>query len=399
MALGCYEPEYLDAVWKGVPFTAMDVSSEHGRRGAEGEFPFGENTAYQDMGRRIRRYSLRGRFEQNSHIADSSALIAACESRGPGTLIHPTRGIIRVACKSCKVSDNPLEEQGVTYVDLEFVEANEWVSGFNLSAFLTSFDIAPILTAGKTLLTNFYTPGDALPHRRTDLLDAARSAAMSARDAFNQVTSENPDALTWKALSEIDFAITDDETVRDSAKLADLMFQTLAAINERTASADKFAIFRQLANDFGKVSNLTNVAERSENAIYSSMRIATGAYLAQASLEFAPERLDEALEQYDIVRTVLEDEITNSVMCDDFMTHIELRRNLSDIKKALLNRAYNLPATIIYNFSSGVHVLVAAYEIYDNAKFYQDLLNRNPHQPAYSMGPEIAAAGNLVPGQ
>ena len=104
MALGCYTAPYLPASFKGVPFEALTAESEHGRRGAEGEFPFGEQTAYADLGRKIRRYSLKARFVLNSHVDDSAALIAACESPGSGALAHPTRGIVNAACTSCKVS-------------------------------------------------------------------------------------------------------------------------------------------------------------------------------------------------------------------------------------------------------------------------------------------------------
>ena len=52
MAIGCYTPAYLPASFKGVPFDALEATYEYGRRGAEGEFPFSDTTAYVDLGRK-----------------------------------------------------------------------------------------------------------------------------------------------------------------------------------------------------------------------------------------------------------------------------------------------------------------------------------------------------------
>ncbi|RPH73630.1 hypothetical protein EHM76_05065, partial [bacterium] len=43
--------DYVPASFKGVQFYCVDADVEGGRRGAEGEFPFGEETAYADLGR------------------------------------------------------------------------------------------------------------------------------------------------------------------------------------------------------------------------------------------------------------------------------------------------------------------------------------------------------------
>src|SRR6187431_2033003 len=101
--------DVVPASFKGVTFYCTDADIEGGRRGAEGEFPFGEETAYADLGRKIRVYHLTAVFRENDHVGHASALFAACESPGPGILVHPTRGTQMVACRMVKVSDQ-LEE-------------------------------------------------------------------------------------------------------------------------------------------------------------------------------------------------------------------------------------------------------------------------------------------------
>jgi len=84
--------DYVPASFKGVGFNCTEVDIEGGRRGAEGEFPFGEITAYADLGRKIQVYHLTAVFRADDHVFDSHSLFQACQSPGPGVLVHPTRG-------------------------------------------------------------------------------------------------------------------------------------------------------------------------------------------------------------------------------------------------------------------------------------------------------------------
>ena len=103
------DKDVVPASFKGVQFYCTQADAQGGRRGAEGEFPFGENTAYADLGRKIRVYNLTAHFREDDHVWDSQALFMACESPGPGLLVHPTRGAFMAACRSIKISDS-LEE-------------------------------------------------------------------------------------------------------------------------------------------------------------------------------------------------------------------------------------------------------------------------------------------------
>src|SRR5688572_1564338 len=123
------DKDVVPASFKGVSFYCTEADVEGGRRGAEGEFPFGEHTAYADLGRKIRVYHLTAYFREDNHVGDSNALFRACESPGPGMLVHPTRGAVMVACRSIKVKDSLESSAGETSAEMEFVEANIGFSG------------------------------------------------------------------------------------------------------------------------------------------------------------------------------------------------------------------------------------------------------------------------------
>lgn len=90
--------------FRGVPFALVMEEGSHGRRQAVHEYPYRDTAWVEDLGRGTRRFVLRGFLLQNSQIygggdviAQRQALIAACETRGSGTLNHPTLGELTVS--------------------------------------------------------------------------------------------------------------------------------------------------------------------------------------------------------------------------------------------------------------------------------------------------------------
>lgn len=90
--------------FRGVPFAIVMEEGSHGRRQAVHEYPYRDTAWIEDLGRGTRRFVLRGFIIQNSQvygggdvITQRQSLIAACEEKGSGTLIHPTLGELTVS--------------------------------------------------------------------------------------------------------------------------------------------------------------------------------------------------------------------------------------------------------------------------------------------------------------
>ena len=392
MAQGCYTPLYLPASFKGVPFQAMEVTSEHGRRGAEGEFPFGEDTAYADLGRRIRVYSLEGRIVHNAHLVNAAALIAVCESVGPGILIHPTRGLVRAACRSLKVKDDPLEAQGVTYVTLEMVEAEDWTHGFNFVAQIIGLSLLSITSALQASFTTNFRPSAVPAFEKPVVVETARGAIEIIRDTFGDVTTGSTDLKVSRIYDDLDTFSLDDEKLKTPASMFNGMKLGLGAIDKYSVGETKYEAMRRIVNQFASATGGNRVADISIDSVYAVMRVLGAGYMARAALEQTPDTLDAALRQYDQVVTILESEIEVArAQCNNLL-FLALKDFKTQSEVALLNRAYNLPSLIIYNFSVAQHSLVAAYEIYGDAKRARELEARNPHALVHNMGPEIVAS-------
>lgn len=395
MAEACYTAPYFPCSYKGIAFDAMEVTSEHGRRGAEGEFPFGESTGYADLGRRIRTYTVRGRFATNDHVRRSAALIAVCEAPGPGPLVHPTRGIVMVACRSLSVSDNPLEEQGVTYVDLDFVEANVWGNGFTFGNLLQAglSMVSLIAAVGGSFDTN-YKPRDAKPYNSDKILRTASTAITQVKDEYQAaaVRGAATDPNTWSAIFDLERRAADVSVLLDSAETFRTIRLGMAALSASTERDEMFQAFLRLANENAKVSTLGGQDGLSQDAVYGTVRSLSAGYMVRGALQNDNINAQDAFRAYEQVSAVLATEIEAArIRCDNNL-YLELRNFYTSAQTALLNRVYSLPALVIYNFRKPVHALVAAYEIYNDAKRAPSIENQNPGSSPWGVGPRVVAA-------
>lgn len=92
------------ASFRGVPFAVESGDGIFGRRQAVHEYPYRDSVWVEDMGRATRRIHLTGFIVQSSRVysagdvmSQRDALIAAAESAGSGTLVHPTLGELTVS--------------------------------------------------------------------------------------------------------------------------------------------------------------------------------------------------------------------------------------------------------------------------------------------------------------
>lgn len=389
MARGCYTPNYLPASFKGIPFEALDVSSEHGRRGAEGEFPFGESTAYADLGRRIRTYSISGRLAENSHVADAAALIAACETPGPGPLVHPTRGVVIVACRSLKISDDLENGQGVTTFDLDFVEANLIGNGFSLGQSVFGLSLSGLFSAVSTSFLGRYNIDAVRYYDVNEARGAASDAINVIRDRYVAETVDDTTLANWKTISDLELSADQVSTAQETI---DAIAKGMNLLASKSFGESKYEAFRSIANWGAQVSALPSMAGDAQDAVYSAVRIMAAGHMARASLEIEPETIGAALAQYDQVVSIIDQEIENAKADCDNCLFLELRKFLADAQSAMLNRAYNLPSIVEYDFGGSVHSLVAAYEIFDDAKRFGEIERRNPSSWPFVVGPKVIAA-------
>lgn len=95
--------ELQQASLNGVPFGVLGDEGRFGRRVAVHEYPMKDKPWVEDLGRATRRINLTGFLIENSLaygggdvLAQRDALVAAAETEGTATLVHPTLGRLSV---------------------------------------------------------------------------------------------------------------------------------------------------------------------------------------------------------------------------------------------------------------------------------------------------------------
>lgn len=390
MAEACYQKRFYTASFKGSQFEAEEASSEHGRRGAEGQFPFAEHTAYADMGRAIRTYHIKGRFAQNDHIARSRRFIAVCESPGPGTLVHPTRGAVRVACKKLKVSDRIIEGYGVTELDLEFVEAASWL-GRATGLSIGGLSAVRVIAAVANTFFRAYDVGFLLAGQAMTVVDYARVTVGEIKSSFDRVAGLSTDPDVWRISQDL-ATVARSDMARSPTVALEAIANGIDAVERygRTPQA-RLDGLRGIANVAAKLPVSGSAALTPLDAIVVATRVHVGVALARASLSAAAETAQDAARQYGMILTVLRQEADAArLRCDDEL-HLALVDYITQAQTALLERIYGTPPVIEYDFAGGVSTLVAAHEIYRDARRAHEIEARNPSAFPWALGPTVAA--------
>jgi DNA circularisation protein N-terminus len=369
--------DVVPASFKGVPFYCTEADIEGGRRGAEGEFPFGENTAYADLGRKIRIYKLSAVFRADDHVWDSHALFLACESPGPGILVHPTRGAVMVACRSVSVKDQLEDSAGETTAEMEFVEANVGFSGILGSIF--GIISTGLLAASQTTFLNDYTPIQVAHPWRVDVVDKAQSlVAATATAATYTLVSDSP-VTDWHEVLDMQAVVKDDGLALSAKNVDNAMTDGFALISRNLVDPNaKFNVFRKLVNVALTAEGLpAGPAVETDEAVVSRHRLLAAVGMAEAAMGRKYPTMQDCLAARETVMAVFDDEAKIAYGECDNKLYLEIVKYSTEFSKMMYDLSYRLPGQVIVNFSGGVHPLVAAYAIYKDAKRHRELEERN----------------------
>lgn len=162
------------ASFRGVAFHIRENSGElGGRRAAVHEYPGREEPYVEDLGRKLREFSVTAYVVGENYAAQRDRLVDACTKPGSGALVHPSLGTLTVVCTGCSVSER--QDAGrMASVSLSFVDAggNTFPAGTpDTSA--TVVDVADLYAkAAQTSFLQRYTTA-GLPGWATDELGKA----------------------------------------------------------------------------------------------------------------------------------------------------------------------------------------------------------------------------------
>jgi prophage DNA circulation protein len=156
------------AYWRGVPFKVDDLAVRKGRKVAIHDYPFRDGGWPEDMGRALQVFHFTGHLVGDLAPVMQLAIDAACEVPGPGVLVHPSLGAVRVSLLSASSAQRK-DRSRVIDLQFEFIE-----HGTSLFPSVVTATIGKVLAAAAS----------ALPALATDLIGIAVVAAAAGAAAF-----------------------------------------------------------------------------------------------------------------------------------------------------------------------------------------------------------------------
>jgi len=91
-----WRDNFREGTFRGVPFKTVRSKVEGGRRKQDREFAKRDIGNSEDLGKRLKRFTLDLLVIGDDYFAQRDALEEALETEGPGELVHPYRGTLRV---------------------------------------------------------------------------------------------------------------------------------------------------------------------------------------------------------------------------------------------------------------------------------------------------------------
>lgn len=118
-----WRDELQTASFRGVEFRVSRHSLDGGgRRIVTHEFPVRDTPFSEDMGRNTKEFSIEAFIVSEDYFAARNALMRACDTAGPGELVHPYLGSLAVYCKGYQLQETA-DEGRIASFTLSFVES------------------------------------------------------------------------------------------------------------------------------------------------------------------------------------------------------------------------------------------------------------------------------------
>ncbi|SAL20770.1 hypothetical protein AWB70_01066 [Caballeronia cordobensis] len=113
------------ATFRGVPFEVESDDGSFGRRTQVHEYPQRDKPYAEDLGRATRELNVTAFLIGADYLDARDKLLEALETAGPGTLVHPWYGELKVSLKDPARVSHSIANGGMCTVQLSFVEAGE----------------------------------------------------------------------------------------------------------------------------------------------------------------------------------------------------------------------------------------------------------------------------------
>lgn len=379
------------ASFRGVAFNMVGGDAGFGRRAYKVEYPWREDGFVDDMGRRLREYSVEAVFIGDDLFEQRSRLIDALEQPGPAVLIHPRLGALWVQVERGRWSFKPGSNK--ERLTIQFLEAGDAPQPQTQVDTLDQLNAAAD-AAGEAQL-NAFEKAFSVAGEPQFILDSAIDWVNQGLDGLRKIngaiaTATDPIAALSQTinstLSEVGTLIHQPRAL--AGRVADLVNQVLGSGDRLTTLLDGYRNLGALWGDAEPIPETTPTRKRQAANASQVTQLFQGVATVEAARQVstlaqqlnvssnAQSPFDSADHAYAVRDELLADLEAQALQADD-----DLYRELVNLQVALVSHidahGNTLPRVTRVRFNQALPALVIAHQIYGDARHEADLVTRN----------------------
>lgn len=402
-----WRDNYRPASFRGVVFFVEKADSTHGRRQAVHEHAQRDVPYTEDLGRKAREFSVSGYLIGLEYQVQRDELIKACETAGPGVLVHPYRGEMTVECRGLGVGENTADG-GMCMVTLTFLEAGEAsypAAKVDTVNAISAKGNAVTDAAGKGLVSDFLTTGfpayvaEAAASGLADIGEFMSAPGISlggelqaASDFYQQAKDLASDAFSLvqqplQMVSRIQSLIGSVRSAFGNNSLnmlTGLFDRSTTSYTGSTATPSR----RQQATNFTAMNAYVRqaaIAEAAKAAVVTQVPVVTAGGLTQISTK------PTVYDSYQSAIKVRDDLVERIDTESETTPNDELYVALSDLRTSVVQAVpspdQDLARIVQYSPRETLPALLVAYRLYGDAGRSDEIAARNsPRHPGFLIG-------------
>ncbi len=375
-----WRDQYLQGSFRGVEFRTRSAGAQLGRRVVLHQYPGKDKPYAEDLGRQARQFNLDLYVLGDDYMSQRDKLRDALEQAGPGTLVHPWLGTMRVAVLSASASEST-RDGGRASFRVTFAEAGDASEPADtLGSASAMQDAADAVNAQllEDFSDNFDISGPEF------LATTAKSALVTASERLEELSLQvaAPGSALTEQYNALDLFVEDlSSLVAAPGNLALTVIGLVQGLaNLADDPLDAFAVY-ELLWDWGTDDLATVPQTTSHRVQQAANQAAITALVRRSAMTSAANQMaaqdytsvDQAITLRDAVLDRLEEE---SLTADD-----DLYNLLCDLRAAVVadvdSRGADLPRIISYTPPVTLPALVLAYQIYGDPQRDSELIERN----------------------
>jgi prophage DNA circulation protein len=384
------------ASYRGIPFVVSSDKGEFGRKTVRHDFVGTDDAYIEDLGKASREFSVDAQIVGADYMARRDALIAACETEGPGLLVHPWYGRISVILQGRAIISHQSDEGGCCTISMAFIKSlltpkpEPVIDAFSSTVAASGAALA----SANTKFSKGFSVSGQIAH----VIDAADEKVVSAINFIRSIKRQARKVGDFER--KIDRLLADVSTLLFmSADLADSFFEVLSfdfgsgGIADTYRSAATLVDFRELQKLFtfgdsdsipdGTAPSIVREAANQEE-IRKLVQTAAAIVAARITVDLDFTSYNDAIRVRDIVIDKLDSIMEDTDDDELFASIITLK---AQVVSGIAARAMNLSRVLSHTPQQTIPSLVLAQSLYGSIEREQDIVDRNKiHDPAFIPG-------------